>query len=110
MSAGHRINQVAVPMCTEHLLHAVAGAKSQITSGEKFSVPTAQDLLRPVVTVVTLRHGKPIEKESCQRQAVPSGCISGNVTQATLSECEYDLWSEFFDRFLQRAINRQGPY
>jgi hypothetical protein len=110
MSAGHRINQVAVRVWAKHLLHAVAGAKSQITCRVKFSVPTAQDSLRRVVTVVTLRHGEPIEKESCQGQAVPSGCFSGDVTQATLSECEYYLWLEFFDRFLQRAINRQGPY
>jgi hypothetical protein len=96
-------------MWTKHLLHAIAGAKSQITCGVKFSVPTAQDSLRRTVTVVTVRRWEPIEKESCQRQAVPSGCSSGDVTQTTLCECEYDLWLEFFDRFFQCAINRQGP-
>jgi hypothetical protein len=96
-------------MRPEHLLHAIAGAKSQITCGVKFSVPTAQDSLRGAVTVVTVHRWEPIEKESCQRQAVSSGCSSGDVTQATVCEREYDLWLEFFDRFLQCAINRQRP-
>ena len=83
MCAGHRVNDMAVGMRAQHLLHPVAGAKSQITCSVKFTVPPAQKGLRRFVTVVPPHHWEPIEEESRQRQAVSLGCFSGGVTQPT---------------------------
>ena len=55
-------------MRPEHLLHAIAGAKSQIARRVKFPISAAQYFLRRFVTVVTFRHGKPVEEKPCQWQ------------------------------------------
>ena len=86
MSAGHRVNDVAVRMPPELLLHTVAGAKRQIASGVEFPVPMAQGSLSPFVTVMTFHHREPIEKESCQRQSMTLRRLASKVRQATLGK------------------------
>ena len=80
MSARHRVNHVTVGMRPEHLLHAVAGAKSQIARGVKLTIALAQNALRRLVTVMTFHDWEPVEKESCQRQSVSLRRFSSDVT------------------------------
>src|SRR5206468_8867056 len=110
MSARHGVNHVTVGMRPEHLLHAIAGAKRQIARGVELTIALAQNLLRPCVTVMTFHDGKPVEKESCQRQPVPLCRLASNVTQSTFGERKYHFGLEFLHRFLQRTTNRQRPH
>src|SRR6266480_3076092 len=109
MFSRHGINDMAVGMRPEHLLHPIAGAKSEITYGVKFPVPAAQDSSRRVVTVVTFRHGKPVEEKACQRQTMSSGRFSGNMTQPTFCKSKDYLRFKLLHRVFQRSIGCQRP-
>ena len=80
MSARHRVNHVTVGVLTEHLLHAIAGAKSQIARGVKVTIALAQNALGRLVTVMTFHDWEPVEKESCERQAVSLRRFLSDVT------------------------------
>ena len=94
---------MAIGMWAEHFLHPVAGAKRQVTCGVKFAVSAAQYFLRRLVTVVTSHHGKPIKKESGQRQPVALCCFSSNVTQPAFRQRKDHVRFEILDRRFQRS-------
>src|SRR5438034_4230200 len=100
---------MAVGMRAEHLLHPIAGAKSQIACGVKFSVSAAQDFSRPFVTVVTFRHRKPVEEKPCQRQTMPLRSLSSDVTQPTFCKSKDYVRFELLHRFFQRFIGCHRP-
>src|SRR5262245_47081120 len=104
MYAGHRVNDMAVVMRAQHLLHPVAGAKSQIACSVKFTVSPAQKGLRRFVTVVPLHHWEPIEEESRQRQAMSLGCFSGSVTQPAFCQRKNHMRFEMLYCLFQRSV------
>src|SRR6476660_8122530 len=97
---------MAVGMRAQHLLHAIAGAESQITCGIKFSVPPAQYSARRLVTIVTFRRGKPIEEKSCQRQTMPFRSFLSDLTQPTFCKSKDYVRFELLHRFFQGSIGR----
>src|ERR1700681_243317 len=99
MSAGHRVNHVAVGMQPEHLLHAVTGAKSQITYSVKLAVTPAQNSLCRSVTVVAFHHRKPVEEKPCQRQTMSLRGFSSDVTQPTFCKSKNYVRFETLHRF-----------
>src|SRR4029077_5632790 len=109
MSAGHGVNHVTVGMRTEHLLHAIAGAKSQIARGVKVTKALPQNALRPLVTIMTFHDWEPIKKESCQRQAVSLRRFSSDMTQPTFCKSKDDVGLKSLHRRLQRVISCQRP-
>src|SRR5689334_20118211 len=96
-------------MRPEHLLHAVAGAKGQITLGIQFSVSSAQTFSCPFVTVMTLHHGEPIKKQPGQWQSVSLCCFTGEMTQPAFRQCKNHLWTKSFNSLLQRSIDLHRP-
>ena len=109
VSARHRINHMAIGMRSEHFLHSVASAKHQVACRVKLTEASAQNRLRRRVTVVTSHHGKPIEKQSHQRQMVPSCCFSRNVTQPAFRQRKDHVRFEILDDRFQRGLSCQGP-
>src|SRR5215510_1383994 len=109
MCAGHRINHVAVRVRTEHLLHTVAGAESQVASCVEVAESPGQDSPREFMTVMTFHHGKPIEKESCQWQAVTSGHFFRNMTQPAFREGKDHVGCEVLHCLFQGSVGCHWP-
>src|SRR5206468_9650866 len=87
-----------------------ACAKSQVTSCIKLTEASAQNWLRERVTVVPLHHGKPIEKQSDQRQTVLLCCFSRNVAQPAFCQRKDHVRFEILDRRFQCGVSRQRPH
>jgi hypothetical protein len=58
---------------------------------------------------MTFHDGKPVEKESCQRQPVSFRSLSSDVTQPAFRQGKHNLRLETLHRLLQRVIGCQGP-
>jgi len=100
---------MAVGMWPEHFLHSVARAKSKVTYRIKLTEAAAQTWPRGRVAVVPLHHGKPIEKQSDQRQPVPLCCLSSDVTQPTFCQRKDHVRLEILDRRLQCGVSHERP-
>src|SRR5689334_15950563 len=109
MAAGHRIEHVAIGMRTERFPHSFACAKSQITCGVKSTKASAQSWPCPAVTVVSLHHWKPIEKQTDQRQSIPLSSFLSEVTQSAFCQRKDHIRFELFNRCLQCGVSRQRP-
>ena len=105
----HGIDDVAVRVRSQYLLHPIASAKSQVTRGIKCPVTPNQNSLRPFMAVVRFHDGEPIQEHSRERQSVFLCRFRCQVAKTGFGQSQNHIRLKIQNGLVQRPWNRQRP-